>query len=100
MSLKLFGKWDTSGIEIKDPGLHGYINLKPLIVPKTSGRNVKKQFWKNKNSIIERLINKMMVACHKGKKHKLTSGRNSGQAYECYKIVKEALGIIEKKLNK
>ena len=48
-------------------------------------------------SIIERLINRLMVAGHKGKKHARSSGHNTGKANQAYKIVYEALTIIEEK---
>ena len=51
---------------------------------------MKIQFHKSKKNIVERFMNKLMVAGHKGKKHKLASGHNTGKAYKVYKIVKEA----------
>ena len=98
--LKLFNKWDTSEIRVEDPGLIKYINLKPIIVPRTGGRNVKTQFWKSKNHVVERLINKLMIPGHKGKKHKISSGVCSGKANTAYHIVEETFKIIEKKTGK
>ena len=98
--IKLFNKWDTSGVSVADSGLRGYVNLQPILVPKTGGRNIKVRFHKSKNHIVERLINKVMVPGHKGKKHHLSSGHNTGKAQNAYNIVKEALEIIEKKLGK
>jgi len=98
MELKLFGIWDTSKVEVIDLGLKRYINLNPILVPKTSGRNVKIRFHKSKNPIVERLINKLMIPGHKGKKHRLTSYRCTGKL-KCYDIVKEAFKKIEKKTN-
>lgn len=98
--IKLFDKWDTAGIKVEDQGLRDYINLKPIIIPKTSGRNVKMQFAKSKNNIVERLITKLMVPGHRGKKHKMSSGHCCGKAIKTYKIVKNAFMIIEKQLNK
>ena len=69
----LFNKWDTSAIKIDDLGLQGYINLNPIIVPRTGGRHVNTMFWKSKNNIVERFTNKIMVPGHKGKKHKVSS---------------------------
>ncbi len=98
MELKLFGIWDTSKVEVVDLGLKRYINLNPILVPKTSGRNVKIRFHKSKNPIVERLINKLMIPGHKGKKHRLTSYRCTGKL-KSYDIVKEAFKKIEKKTN-
>lgn len=100
MDIKLFNLWDTKDIKILDPGLNGYINLNPIIVPRTGGRHVGVRFHKNKYHIVERLINKVMVPGHRGKKHKLTSGHNTGKGQKAYKTVEEAFKIIEKRLNK
>ena len=95
--MKLFDKYDTSSVVVGDPGLVRYINLKQIMVPKSQGRNVKKRFWKSKAHIIERLMLKMFVAGHKGKKHWRTSGRNTGKYYTQNKTILEVLDIIEKK---
>src|SRR3989344_6712079 len=97
--MKLFDRWDTN-VEIKDPGLKNSINLRPLLVPRTGGRNVKTRFHNSQINIIERLINRLMVVGHKGKKHKYTSGRNTGKAYAIYKIVRDAFVKIEEKTKK
>jgi|SRR3989344_1940788 len=98
--IKLFNRWDVSAIEVNDPGLKRYINLNPLLVPKTYGRNTKMQFWKSKTNIVERLMGKLKVPGHKGKKHKLTSGHMATKGIHTYNLVKEAFELIEKKLNK
>ncbi|MBS3150482.1 30S ribosomal protein S7 [Candidatus Woesearchaeota archaeon] len=98
--MKLFNKYDLSGIVINDPGLKGYINLDPLLVPKTTGRNTSNRFWKAKYNIVERLMNKLMVPGHKGKKHKLTSGSCTGKGLMVYKIVQKTFDIIEGRLKK
>ena len=100
MSIKLFNKWDTSEIKVEDPGLKAYINLKPIIIPKTSGRNVKVQFSKSKNHIVERFIGKIMVPGHRSKKHYISSGHCCGKATKAYKIVEQTFMMIEKRLNK
>ena len=94
----LFNKWDMSGIIVNDPGLKEYISLKPIYVPKTGGKNIKIKFHKSKNNIVERLMNKLMVPGHKGKEHRLTSGRCTGKSLKVYRIVKDALEIIEKQM--
>jgi len=98
--IKIFNRWDTSAIRVVDPGLKEYVNLKPIIIPRTGGRNVGTQFWKSKNNIVERLINKLMIPGHKGKKHKFTSGHCGGKAITAYKIVEDTFSIIERKTNK
>lgn len=97
--IKLFGKWDCDSIKVSDEGLREFINLKPMIVPFTSGRHTKKQFWKQRLHIVERLINKLLVSGHTsmGRKHMFTSGRNSGKKLMISKVVKGAFERIEEK---
>lgn len=96
---KVFGIWDTSEVEVRDPSLRAYINLRPVLVPHTMGRHFR-QFGKAEVPIVERLINKMMVTGHEGKKHKRTSGRNTGKKILASDIVKEALMLVEKRTKK
>lgn len=98
--IKLFGEYDMKDVEVKDISLKPYITLKPVISPLSYGRNIKKQFWKSKKSIIERLMCKMMVPGHKGKKHWRTTNINTGKTVTIYNAVKEAFQIIKKKTNK
>ena len=100
MELKAFNKWSTENIKVNDPGLQKYINLEPRIMPKTGARYAGSRFHKSKIFIVERLINKLMVSGHKGKKHYISSGRNSGKSLSTYKLVEKAFEIIEKRLNK
>jgi small subunit ribosomal protein S7 len=98
--IKLFDRWDTE-VEVKDPGLRNYINVKPVIVPRTShGRHSSKKFYKSEMNIVERLMNHLFVAGHRGKKHKLTSGTFAGKSMTAYRTTKEALETIEKKTKK
>ncbi|HLC57264.1 MAG TPA: 30S ribosomal protein S7 [Candidatus Nanoarchaeia archaeon] len=98
--MKLFNKWDTSQIVIEDPGLKSYINISPILVPKTGGKNTVVRFWKNKTTIVERLMNKLMVPGHAGKKHKLTSKTCSGKSQTVYKIVFKTLEQLEAQTKK
>jgi small subunit ribosomal protein S7 len=92
-----FNKWDCSGITVQDPGLKNYLVTKPVIVPRTGARYAGKRFHKSKIFIVERLINKMMVTGRMGtKKHKASSGQNTGKASTVYNVVFEAFNIIEK----
>lgn len=100
MKIKIFGKWDVEGIEVKDPGLKRYISLRPFIIPKTRGKHAKQQFEKSKMNIVERLITKLMVPGHRGKKHVLSSGRVTGKYLTNVKIVKKAFEKIEEKTKK
>lgn len=98
--MKLFGEYDLSEVKVKDISLEPYINLKPVISPLSYGRNIKKQFWKSKKPIVERLICKLMVSGHKGKKHWRTSNIASGKTMTIYSILRESFGIIEQKTKK
>ncbi|HLC59435.1 MAG TPA: 30S ribosomal protein S7 [archaeon] len=93
--IKLFGKWDSNGIQIDDAGLKNYLNISPKIIPKSSGRLSSQQFYKSKMHIVERLMNKLMVSGHKSRKHVITSGRNVGKLIKEFKTVKKALEKIE-----
>ena len=96
----IFGKWGTKDVKVTDPGLVRYINLKPIYVPRSAGRFTRSGIHKEKINVIERFINKLYVAGHRGKKHKLTSGRNVGKYQMLYNSLKEAFEIIEKKTKK
>lgn len=99
--LKLFNKYDTTGIAVADMGLKKYINLKPILVPKTQGRDIKISFHKSNKPIIERLIGKLMIPGHiKKHKHKRTSGHCTGKAFQAYKIAQKTLEIIEQQTQK
>jgi len=98
--MKIFGKWDTKGIEIKDFGLAKYINLETVLVPRSGGRYAKRQFYKSKMNIVERLMNKLQVPGHRSKKHVITSGRAVGKTSIHYKIVKDTFEKIEQMTKK
>ena len=87
MAIKAFNRWDVEGVIVEDPGLKRYITLEPRIVPKTGAKYAGNRFHKSKAFIVERLINKVMVAGHKSKKHFKTSGWNTGKATTAYQLV-------------
>ncbi|PLW80680.1 30S ribosomal protein S7 [Candidatus Woesearchaeota archaeon] len=95
--MKAFDKWETNGIKVSDPGLVNYINIEPKIVPKTGARYAGNRFHKSKIFIVERLINRIQVSGHKAKKHKASSGHNTGKTQNAYFLVESALELIEKK---
>ena len=92
--IKIFNCWSTEGIEVLDLGLENYINLQASIIPKSSGRH-RQQFHKSKMNLVERLITKLMVPGHHGKKHRITSGRVVGKYLTNYNIVKKTFEKIE-----
>jgi small subunit ribosomal protein S7 len=97
---KVFGTWDTSEVQVNDSGLKAYINTGNVYLPHSGGRHAKKPFGKSEISIVERLVNRVAVTGHEGKKHKRISGRNTGKKHLQHKIVKEAFATIEKKTKK
>ncbi len=98
VDFKLFNRWSFDGIEIRDLGLRPYINLKPVLIPKSGGKSTQ-QFHKSDMNIVERFTNKLMVCGHKGKKHLLTSGRNTGKTQTIFNILKEVFEKLEKRTN-
>jgi len=98
-NFKVFDKYDLSGIEIKDLGLKSVINLKPKLILKSQGRNVVK-LGQTKVNVIERLMNKLAVGGHRGKKHKIEKGNATGKYTKNMGIILDALDIIEKKTGK
>ena len=96
-NILLFGKWDTSKVVVSDPGLRRYINLNPVIIPKTYGRFCTRSLDKVKINIVERFINKLYVSGHSGKKHKITSGRHVGKYEMLCKHVRKVFELIEKR---
>ncbi|MBW2971288.1 30S ribosomal protein S7 [Candidatus Woesearchaeota archaeon] len=97
VEVKAFNMWSVQGIKIEDEGLKDYINLEPRFVPKTGARYAKSRFHKSKTFIVERLMNKLMVPGHKGKKHFRTSYKATGKGNTAYQVVEDTLKIIEKK---
>ena len=85
----LFGKYEMTGIGIRDGGLAKYIDLTPISVPHTGGKHANRAFAKSKMSIVERLVNSMMrTEVYTGKKAK-TIG-----------VVRDAFEIVAKKTNR
>ncbi|MBW6442565.1 30S ribosomal protein S7 [Patescibacteria group bacterium] len=99
MKFKIFDLYDTEGIEVQDIGLKAIINLTPKLALKSQGRNVQK-FGQTKVNIVERLINRIAVAGHRGKKHKVILGKSSGKYSKNCAIVLESFKLIEKKTGK
>ncbi len=94
--LLLFNRWDGESAVVNDPGLAQYINLKNILVPISHGRHAKKQFYKSDLNIVERLLNRMYVAGHRGRKHKIFSGKNIGKSQKLWDVIEKAFEIIEK----
>jgi small subunit ribosomal protein S7 len=83
---KLFGKWDFTEVEVKDPSIKGYVNLAPVTIPHSGGKNAKQQFAKSSLNIVERLINKI-----------IREENNTGQKITAIRMVQDAFDVINKK---
>ena len=93
---KIFDLYDLSDVKIDDPGLKSIINLKPKLILKSQGRNVQK-LGQIKVNIVERLMNRLAVAGHRGKKHRIIFGHSTGKYSKNMKIVLESFKLIEQK---
>lgn len=96
---KIFDIYDISEIKIEEPGLKSVINLQPKLILKSQGRNFQK-FGQLKVNIVERLMNRLAVAGHRGKKHRIILGHSTGKYSKNMKTVLEAFKLIEKKTGK
>ena len=95
----LLDRWDVKGVRVEDQGLVKYINLRPVILPRTFGR-VRGDFRKNEMNIVERFMNKMMITGHTGKRHKLTSGKFCGNYQTVMMEMIKAFEMIEERTKK
>jgi small subunit ribosomal protein S7 len=98
MEIKFFNRWTTEGVKVEDFGLQKYLTIDPKIVPKTGARYAGNRFHKSHTFIVERLASKMMSSGHKGKKHFMSSGHNTGKKSKVLKVVESAFAKIEQKL--
>ena len=96
--IKFFNRWSAEGVKVVDLGLQKYMTLDPKIVPKTGARYAGNRFHKSHTFIVERLATKLMSSGHKGKKHFMSSGHNTGKKSKVLKVVEKALAIAEAKL--
>ncbi len=81
---KLFGKWDVSDIEYRDPSTERYLNVTP--VAHTAGRHAGKQFQKSDISVVERFINRLMQ-----------TQENTGKKQQTLNLVRDAFDIIHER---
>ena len=95
--LKVFNRWEVTGIQVQDPGLQQYIAIEPRISPRSGGKNAQQRFHKSRTFIVERLMNRIMNPGHKSKKHFITSGTHTGKAQIAQRIMIAVLEILEQK---
>jgi small subunit ribosomal protein S7 len=96
---KIFDLYDISEIEIKDLGLKPVINLQSRLIVKSHGRNVQK-LGQIKVNIVERLMNRIGVSGHRGKKHKIILGTSTGKYSKNMALILEVFKMIEKRTQK
>jgi len=96
LNFKIFDLWDISNITIEEPGLKNVINLEPKLALQSHGRNVVKH-GQTKVNVVERLMNKLALAGHRNKKHRIELGHSTGKYSKNMKTVIEALKIVEKR---
>lgn len=97
--IKVFGKWSSKGIEVKDLSLHKYLSLEPKHIMHSFGRSTKRRFEKAEMPVVERLINKLMRSGQGKRKMsgKYIRGKNAtGKKLKMMKSVENAFEIIEK----
>ena len=95
-NFKIFDLYDLSEVSVKDQGLKSVINLQPKLILKSYGRNVQKM-GQTKVNVVERLMNKLAVAGHRGRKHKIELGRITGKYTKNMNIILAALKLVEEK---
>jgi len=96
-NILLFGKW-TTAVKVRDKGLQRYMNLRDIGVPHFHGIFTRKRFWKHKQSLVERLANRMMTpgtirARVKGKR---TSYR-AGKKQHAINVIRRSFELINLK---
>ncbi|GAA0283683.1 30S ribosomal protein S7 [Halobacterium noricense] len=84
VNAKLFGKWDVTDIQYRDPSTRRYLSVTP--VAHTMGRHAQKQFKKSEISIVERLANRLMK-----------TGANAGKKQQSLGIVRDAFDSIHER---
>ena len=97
--IKFFNRWTAEGVKVVDLGLQSYITLQPRIMPKTGARYAGNRFHKSNTFIVERLAAKLLTAGHKGKKHFMSSGHNTGKKDKALTVVEKALAKCEQQLS-
>jgi len=88
-----------SEVKVEEEGLKSAINLKPKLILKSFGRNVGK-YGQTKVNVVERLMNRLATAGHRGKKHRIILGHSTGKYSKNMNIILEAFEMIEKRTSK
>ncbi len=97
-STMLFNKYSYD-VEVYDPSMKNYINLKPIAYPNSYGRRSQSTFHKANLNIIERLENALMRGGTGGKiggKVIRTKGRLQGKKMKVARAMMEAFEMVSK----
>merc|ERR1711992_210373 len=81
--IKLFNRWSCTDINVSDLSLKDYIAVSGRFLPHTAARYAVKRFRKAQCSIVERLVNALMM-----------HGRNNGKKMMAVRIVRHSFEII------
>ena len=101
-TILLFNKYSYE-VDVLDPSLRNYVNLKPMVYPETFRRTSKKRFSKANINIVERLANDMMRGGTGGKvsgKAIRTKGRLQGKKVTVMRTIEDAFEIVAKQTGK
>ncbi|UCD21215.1 MAG: 30S ribosomal protein S7 [archaeon] len=93
--MKIFDIYDSSDVKVQDISLQKCINLEPKLLIKAHGRH-RERFGKTKVNIVERLMNKIAVPGHRGKKHKIIT-KVTGKYNQHAKTLLQTFKIIEER---
>ncbi len=102
VQILLFNKYSYD-VDILDPSLRNYVNLRPMVYPESFRRTSKKKFSKATLNIVERLANDMMRGGTGGKvsgKVIRTKGRLQGKKITVMRTIEEAFGMVAKQTGK
>jgi small subunit ribosomal protein S7 len=97
-STMLFNKYSYD-VEVYDPSMKNYINLKPIAYPNSYGRKSQSTFHKANLNIIERLENALMRGGTGGKiggKVIRTKGRLQGKKIKVTRSIMEAFEMVSR----
>ncbi len=98
----LFNKYSYN-VEILDPSVKNYVNLKPLVFPETFRKGSQHKFSKADLNIIERFANDLMRGGTGGKisgKVIRTKGRLQGKKFTVMRVIEDAFDKVHHQTGK
>ena len=98
--MMILGKWATNDVVCKDLGIARYVSFKEKEIPHTFGVAKSTPTDKAKVNVVERLMNRLATAGHRGKKHRIILGHSTGKYSKNMNIILEAFEMIEKRTSK